>query len=178
MSTLRLACYGILAEKPCLGPPGSGQFKRSALFNQTLEPTQVAGFNQLFDDPTGTKSERWGVGIDHRFSPVLTGGVEISQRNLRFPVTGPLNIDQLGKSRFIELTCNLHRIHAGLLKSSTQGRISIIQNLLDRSTPTPKLSLSVFLISVPQGFLPNFGPVTSNKRLRLIPDLTVTAQRF
>ena len=68
--------------------------KRSALFNQTLEPTQVAGFNQLFDDPTRAKSERWGVGIDHRFSPVFTGGVEISQRNIRFPVTGPGNINQ------------------------------------------------------------------------------------
>jgi hypothetical protein len=60
-------------------------FKRSTLFNQTIEPTQVAGFNQFFDDFTETKSERWGVGIDHRFSSFLTGGVEVSQRHLKVP---------------------------------------------------------------------------------------------
>jgi hypothetical protein len=63
-------------------------FKRSFLFNQTLEPTQVAGFNQLFDDHTATKAERWGVGLDHRFTTMLTGGLEISERNLRVPVIG------------------------------------------------------------------------------------------
>ena len=68
-------------------------FKRSGLFNQTLEPTQVAGFNQLFDDLTGTKAKRWGVGIDHRFGPVVTGGIEISERNLTIPLAG-VNIDQ------------------------------------------------------------------------------------
>jgi hypothetical protein len=69
-------------------------FKRSALFNQTLEPTQVAGFNQLFDDPTGTKSERWGVGIDHRFSSVISGGIEVSQRKLTVAVEGPGSIEE------------------------------------------------------------------------------------
>jgi hypothetical protein len=67
--------------------------KRSALFPQTLEPTQVAGFNQFFDDFSGTKTERWGVGIDQRFSPILTGGVEISRRHLAIPVGGGENIE-------------------------------------------------------------------------------------
>jgi hypothetical protein len=69
-------------------------FKRSSFFNQTLEPTQVAGFNQLFDDFTGTRSERWGVGLDHRFSRDVSGGVEISQRKLTIPVAGPGNIEE------------------------------------------------------------------------------------
>jgi tetratricopeptide (TPR) repeat protein len=60
-------------------------FKRSFLFNQTLEPTQVAGFNQFFDDIRATEAERWGLGIDHRFNPVLTGGIEVSERDLRVP---------------------------------------------------------------------------------------------
>jgi hypothetical protein len=63
--------------------------KRSAVFNQTIEPTQVAGFNQFFDDFNGTRAERWGVGVDQRFSRVLTGGVEISRRRLNIPVAGP-----------------------------------------------------------------------------------------
>lgn len=60
-------------------------FKRSALFSQTLEPTQVAGFNQFFDDFKGTISHRWGIGLDHRFARFLTGGVEFARRYLEVP---------------------------------------------------------------------------------------------
>jgi tetratricopeptide (TPR) repeat protein len=60
-------------------------FTRSLLANQTLEPTQVAGFNQFFDDPGLTESVRWGAGIDHRFSSALTGGAEVSKRDLDIP---------------------------------------------------------------------------------------------
>lgn len=60
-------------------------FKRSLLANQTLEPTQVAGFNQFFDDPDRTESVRWGAGLDHRFSFALTGGAEVSKRDLDRP---------------------------------------------------------------------------------------------
>ncbi len=61
-------------------------FKRSPFFNQSLEPTQVAGFNQFFDDPTGTRSERWGVGLDFGVGSNFTGGAEISERYLTFPL--------------------------------------------------------------------------------------------
>jgi tetratricopeptide (TPR) repeat protein len=57
--------------------------------NQTLEPTQVAGFNQFYDDPRGTKSERYGAGIDFRPLPDVFTGVEISRRNLKVPITAP-----------------------------------------------------------------------------------------
>jgi hypothetical protein len=41
------------------------QFVKPVLANnQTLEPTQVAGFNQVFDDTNGARSKRWGVGLD------------------------------------------------------------------------------------------------------------------
>jgi tetratricopeptide (TPR) repeat protein len=60
--------------------------KRSLLANQTLEPVQVAGFNQFFDDFNGTESVRWGAGLDHRFSPKFTGGVEVSKRDLDVPI--------------------------------------------------------------------------------------------
>ena len=32
--------------------------------NRTLEPTQVAGFNQFFDDDAGTVARRFGIGSD------------------------------------------------------------------------------------------------------------------
>ena len=40
-------------------------FKRSLVADQTIEPTQVAGFNQFFDDPTRTDARRYGLGLDH-----------------------------------------------------------------------------------------------------------------
>ncbi|MGI8515090.1 MAG: tetratricopeptide repeat protein, partial [Acidimicrobiia bacterium] len=56
--------------------------KRTLITNQTLEPTQVAGFNQFFDDFNGTKAWRYGVAIDQKFSSTLFGGAEISRRDL------------------------------------------------------------------------------------------------
>jgi tetratricopeptide (TPR) repeat protein len=55
--------------------------KRSLLTDQTIEPTQVAGFNQLYDDFNGTKAWRYGLGLDHRFSDHLFAGAEISRRD-------------------------------------------------------------------------------------------------
>ena len=52
---------------------------------QTIEPTQVAGFTQLFDDLNGTKSRRMGIGMDTQFGNRLFGGFEISSRNLHVP---------------------------------------------------------------------------------------------
>jgi tetratricopeptide (TPR) repeat protein len=59
--------------------------KRSVVVNQTLEPTQVAGFNQFFDDINGTETERYGIGIDARLTKDLYGGLEFSRRDLDLP---------------------------------------------------------------------------------------------
>jgi hypothetical protein len=53
--------------------------------NQTIEPTQVAGFNQFFDDSNGTESWRYGIAVDQKCTSALYGGVEISQRDLEIP---------------------------------------------------------------------------------------------
>ena len=70
-STFRLAAFRTL--------------KRSLLTNQTIEPTQIAGFNQFFDDFTGTDSRRYGVALDQQFSVNLSGGIEASKRDLIVP---------------------------------------------------------------------------------------------
>ncbi|NOT11596.1 MAG: TonB-dependent receptor [Methylococcaceae bacterium] len=53
--------------------------------NQTIEQTQVAGFNQLFDDINGTVAWRYGIAIDHVFSKNLSTGIEYSERKLDVP---------------------------------------------------------------------------------------------
>jgi hypothetical protein len=61
--------------------------KRALIANQTVEPTHIAGFNQFFDDPDGTESIHYGIGIDHHFTSNLRGGFEASKRDLDVPVT-------------------------------------------------------------------------------------------
>jgi hypothetical protein len=58
-------------------------FKRTLLTNQTLEPTQIAGFNQFYDDLESTESRRFGVAVDQKFSQTIFAGVEFSRRELK-----------------------------------------------------------------------------------------------
>ena len=59
--------------------------KRTLITDQTVEETQVAGFNQFFDDPDVTRSWRYGVGADQKISRDLFAGVEGTRRDLSFP---------------------------------------------------------------------------------------------
>jgi tetratricopeptide (TPR) repeat protein len=77
--------------------------KRTLITDQTLEPTQVAGFNQFFDDVNGTEAWRYGGAVDQKFGPNLFGGVEYSARTLQVPFIDPDNVttedadEQLGR---------------------------------------------------------------------------------
>jgi tetratricopeptide (TPR) repeat protein len=53
--------------------------------NRTLEPTQVAGFNQYFDDTNATRSERFGGAIDWEMNQNVFLGAELSRRELTTP---------------------------------------------------------------------------------------------
>jgi hypothetical protein len=64
--------------------------KRTLITDQTLEPTQVAGFNQFFDDINSTESWRYGVAMDQKFCKSLYGGVEFSKRDLSIPFRNQL----------------------------------------------------------------------------------------
>lgn len=66
--------------------------RRPLIGNQTIEPTDVAGFNQFFTgieqfygDPEGTVSRRMALGIDQRFSPHTFAGIEGAARHLEVP---------------------------------------------------------------------------------------------
>ena len=59
--------------------------KRPLITDQTIEPTQVAGFNQFFDDVNATKSWRYGVAVDQKLSESIFGGIESSLRNMDVP---------------------------------------------------------------------------------------------
>jgi Flp pilus assembly protein TadD len=84
-TTLRAAWFETL-KRPLIGD-------FSLRSGETIEPTQIAGFDQLYNDPAGTQAQSWGVAIDQRFakpflaSDTLLLGAEWSQRQLTFPTT-------------------------------------------------------------------------------------------
>ena len=60
--------------------------KRKLITDQTLEPTQVAGFNQFYDDANAAEAWVYGGAIDQKFSASLYGGAEYVYRDLTVPV--------------------------------------------------------------------------------------------
>jgi tetratricopeptide (TPR) repeat protein len=73
---------------------GTGLRARAAFFkavkpvlasNRVLEPTQVAGFNQFFDDADTSQSTGYGVALEWRGSTSLHGGIELTGREIRHP---------------------------------------------------------------------------------------------
>jgi Flp pilus assembly protein TadD len=60
--------------------------KPALVDNRTLEPTQIAGFNQFFDDINATKAWRYGAGVDWRINRSLAAGAEATWRELEEPV--------------------------------------------------------------------------------------------
>ena len=60
--------------------------KSHLLAQQTIEPTQVAGFNQFYDDPNGTRSQRMGIGLDAKAHEKIFSGFEISNRLINRPI--------------------------------------------------------------------------------------------
>jgi tetratricopeptide (TPR) repeat protein len=56
--------------------------KRTLITDQTLEPTQVAGFNQFFDDFNTTDAWRYGGAVNQKFGSKIYGGVQWSKRDL------------------------------------------------------------------------------------------------
>ena len=55
--------------------------------NLTIQPTQVAGFNQFFDDFNGTRAWVFGGGLDAYLADGLYSGAELSIRELEEPTS-------------------------------------------------------------------------------------------
>ena len=59
---------------------------KPALFaNRTIQPTQVAGFNQFYDGFNGTTSWNYGAALDTRLARKVYGGLEAVSRDLDVP---------------------------------------------------------------------------------------------
>jgi hypothetical protein len=75
--------------------------KRTLITDQTVEPTQVAGFNQFFDEVNATDYWVYGGAIDQKFTQSIYGGAEFTYRNLNVPFVD-LNTGNLENSNWDE----------------------------------------------------------------------------
>ena len=58
---------------------------RNTVSNQTIEPTQVAGFQQFFEDLQGDDYKLYGVGLDNKLSVKTFSGLEFTKRDIKHP---------------------------------------------------------------------------------------------
>jgi len=68
--------------------------KRTLLTDQTIEPTQVAGFNQFFDDPNTTSAWTYGGALNQKFPHEVYAGGEFTYRNMNVPFVNLAGTEQ------------------------------------------------------------------------------------
>jgi hypothetical protein len=98
VDSLRLGSYSKTFTNPKFGVtwrPNPSTLLRAAVFrsvrrplvaNETIEPTQLGGFNQLFDDLNNTRATRYGLGVDQKVTNNIWVGGELSKRKLKTPL--------------------------------------------------------------------------------------------
>ena len=63
----------------------SNSLKRREVADLTLEPSVLAGFNQIYDDYAGTSYVNVGVAYDYKVSPATRSGLQLFRRELEMP---------------------------------------------------------------------------------------------
>ena len=103
--------------------------RRPFVRNQSIEPTQVAGFNQFFTgfeqffgDPIGTKSDRIGVALDQSLPRSAFVGIEVAKRRLEIPAFPPTQ-----EPKWDELTAQayFYKTFESGSESGIQGSVSL-----------------------------------------------------
>jgi len=183
--------------------PAAGLTLRAAAFSrlapsigrlQTLEPTQVSGFNQFYEDVGGTESWNYGVGFDQQFiSKIFFGGSWVI-RHLDVPEATCTNPDPFGGCGFQSGTELAIRNSKGDLASAYFNVLigkyvagSITWDLDQRSFDTTQVSpLGLFQsyvkteryhpqvrVFLPIGFFAAVGGTYRTQRIDETDDLTV-----
>ena len=78
--------------------------KRPLASNQTIEPTQVAGFNQLFDGNNGSSVWQYSLGIDFNPAKAFFIGGEINWRDIKKPLLINNNLTTQDKDETLYFT--------------------------------------------------------------------------
>jgi hypothetical protein len=119
--------------------------------NRSLEPTQVAGFNQSFDDASATISEQVAAAIDWRPRRDVYAGVSVSARDLESPAFVGVP-DSLSEAIFEDQEEKHHRVYVNwALNSRWVLGIEAVYDLFETDDPSvdPDLPLEVKTKSYP-----------------------------
>jgi tetratricopeptide (TPR) repeat protein len=125
--------------------------KPPLIADRTLEPTQVSGFNQVFDNSNGDDARRRGVGIDWQITKKLFGGAEATWRDIEVP----LELDP-STALFEKWKEQLHRAYlywAPFPRVSLSGEIAYdtFESELGLLTSASSVPQSLRTVSVPVG---------------------------
>lgn len=134
--------------------------------NRSLEPTQVAGFNQFFDDDAGAVSKRAGIGSDWKLADNLFLGAEATWRDIDVQYY-TADINDADETNWREQT---HRLYAywapadrwALTGQFVYDRFSAQNSVLTDETSVPKKATTYSVpLGVryfdPSGFFAGFG---------------------
>jgi hypothetical protein len=69
------------------------EIKGPYVANQTIEPTSIASFAQILDDPNGTSSKNFAFAIDKSINPQIDIGFEFFYRSIDLPIFSLQNED-------------------------------------------------------------------------------------
>jgi tetratricopeptide (TPR) repeat protein len=153
--------------------------------NRTLEPTQVAGFNQSFDDANATKSRRYGVGAEWQIVPDVAIGAEATWREIKEPfIDASVTPSQIVEDEAEE---ELHRVYlywtpidelavsAEVIydkwekKSEAFAQRLNSQNPLDVETISVPVGVKYFH---PSGFFAGVGVTYVDQEVKRLPQFT------
>jgi tetratricopeptide (TPR) repeat protein len=134
--------------------------------NRTLEPTQVAGFNQFFDDDAGAVSKRAGIGSDWKLADNLFVGAEATWRDIDVQYY-TADINDADETNWREQTHRLYAYWAPFDRWALTGqfvydRFSAQNSVLTDETSVPKKATTYSVpLGVryfdPNGFFAGFG---------------------
>ena len=117
--------------------------RRDFAVDQTIQPTQVTGFNQFFDETAMTVSKNYGAGADVRFNDRLFGGLEAFRRDLDVPI-GTLDVPE-----FYEIERDRENYYSAYLYGLPSHRWAVAASWLYESFEVKEGILSQLFIPKP-----------------------------
>ena len=154
--------------------------KRDLIVNQTIEPTQLAGFNQFFDDSNGTSSKNYGVGLDAHLIKNLFGGLELSRRDLEIPI-GIGGLFEIEKDQEDSYSAYLYWLldhNWSVTARYFYGEFEMQEGRYRRSAFPTKIKTAIAPLNIryfnPSGFFAGVGATYVDQRVGFDPEATST----
>ena len=130
--------------------------KRPLVANQTLEPTQLAGFNQFFDLPDGTEDTRYAVAFDQRLLRNVRVGAEATRSRMKVPglsVESATEFDWNDRTAKVYLYWAFPRV-SGAVGSSDCSAALAVQYEVDRMTRPEEATGDEGIVRLDTRFVP------------------------